>query len=63
MTGTNLHHLWRDDAGVGAIEFGLVATLIAVALIGSFMSLGNEVETHYETVQTEYSEAANEARR
>ena len=51
--------LWHDERGTAAIEYGLVATLIAVALAGAMLSLGNEVETQYETVGTKYKDAAN----
>ena len=51
--------LRRDEAGTAAIEYGLIAMLIAVALVGTFLSLGNEVETQYEEVGTQYADAAN----
>ena len=31
----------RDESGATAIEYGLIAGLIAVAIIGSFTMLGN----------------------
>ena len=49
----------RDESGTAAIEYGLVATLIAVALVGAMVSLGDEVDTQYQTVETKYKDAAN----
>ncbi len=51
--------LAADDTGATAIEYGLVAMLIGVGLAGTMFSLGQEVETQFETVNTEYAEAAN----
>ena len=31
----------RDDEGVAAIEYGLITSLIAVAIIGSLNNVGN----------------------
>ncbi|RPF70572.1 Flp family type IVb pilin [Aurantiacibacter spongiae] len=51
--------IWHDETGATAIEYGLIAALIAVALAGVMMSLGDKVETQYEGVGDKYSEAAN----
>lgn len=51
--------LAADETGATAVEYGLVASMIAVAAAGTMFSLGQEVETQYETVNTEYAEAAN----
>ena len=32
--------LWRDESGATAIEYGLLAALIAVVIIGAVASLG-----------------------
>jgi pilus assembly protein Flp/PilA len=34
---------WRDDTGATAIEYGLIAALVAVAVIGSFVALGDSL--------------------
>ena len=59
MSDSIFQRLVADETGANSIEYGLVAMLIAVALVGTMMALGNEVETSYETVGTEYGEAAN----
>ena len=59
MFRTTLRRMRLDERGTTAIEYGLVAMLIGVALIGVMLSLGSEVEDQYDTVGTEYAAAAN----
>ena len=42
--------LLRDEQGATAIEYGLIAALIAVAAITAMQSLGNELEATFDTV-------------
>ena len=42
--------LIRDCRGVGAVEFALVASLISVAAIVAFNTLGDRVKGKYEQV-------------
>ena len=42
--------LIRDGRGVGAVEFALVASLISVAAIVAFNTLGDQVQGKYEQV-------------
>ena len=37
----------RDESGVGAIEYALVASLIAIAAVSGYTSLGSQVESSY----------------
>ncbi|GAA0277334.1 hypothetical protein GCM10009127_17650 [Alteraurantiacibacter aestuarii] len=53
-------HLLADQAGATSIEYALIAALIAVALAGTFSSLGGEVTTHYQNIETSIDEAVNE---
>lgn len=46
-----LASLAADRRGATAIEYALIATLIAVAAIGAFVSLGNQVTTTFEEVE------------
>ena len=46
----SLLKLIRDERGVGAIEYALVASLISVAAIAAFDHMGETVETKYEQV-------------
>ncbi len=52
-----LRRIIADQSGTSAVEYGIVAMLIAVALAGTMLSLGNEVDTQYDTIATEYSQA------
>jgi len=42
----------RDDAGATAIEYGLIAAGIAVAIIAVVQGLGTNVSTTFGSVQT-----------
>ncbi len=44
--------LIRDEAGATAIEYGLIAALIAVAAITAMQGLGNQLDTTFNTVST-----------
>ena len=48
--------LIRDEAGATAIEYGLIAALIAVAAITAMQGLGNELNTTFSTVSTKLGE-------
>ncbi len=47
--------LFRDEAGATAIEYGLIAALIAVAAITAMQGLGNQLGTTFNTVSTDMS--------
>ena len=40
----------RDDSGATAIEYGLIAALIAVVIIGAVSALGTNLSTTFTTV-------------
>jgi pilus assembly protein Flp/PilA len=40
----------KDDAGATAIEYGLIAGLIAVVIIGAVGTVGNKVSTQFSNV-------------
>lgn len=44
-----INKLFRDEAGATAIEYGLIAALIAVAAITAMQGLGNELKTTFKT--------------
>ena len=52
-----INKLLRDEAGATAIEYGLIAALIAVAAITAMQSLGNELSSTFSTVSGELSTA------
>lgn len=51
-----MHHYFRrfiaDQSGVTAIEYGLIAGLIAVVIIGAVRTLGTNVSTAFNTIAT-----------
>ncbi len=47
------NQLIKDESGATAIEYGLIAALIAVAAITAMGTLGNELSTTFTTVSDE----------
>jgi pilus assembly protein Flp/PilA len=47
---TILSHLIRDESGVTAIEYALIAALIAVAAIAAFTLVGTNLSTTFSTI-------------
>ena len=45
---TFINKLIRDEAGATAIEYGLIAALIAVAAIAAMQGLGSQLKTTFE---------------
>jgi pilus assembly protein Flp/PilA len=48
-----LLNLKHDRRGVTALEYGLIASLIAVFLIGALTSLGNGLSTTFTTITSD----------
>ena len=46
----NFFKLVRDDKGATAIEYGLIAALIAVAAIGAMQGIGTKLSTTFNNV-------------
>ena len=42
----------RNRAGATAIEYGLIAALIAVAIISGVAAVGTKLSTSFDTIQT-----------
>jgi pilus assembly protein Flp/PilA len=49
---TFINKLFRDEAGATAIEYGLIAALIAVAAIAAMGALGNQLTSTFNDVST-----------
>jgi pilus assembly protein Flp/PilA len=45
-----LRHLLRDEDGATAIEYGLIAALIAIAALAAFNRLGLSLVAIFETI-------------
>jgi pilus assembly protein Flp/PilA len=44
--------LWKDEAGVTAIEYGLIAALIAVIIITAVSIVGTDMRNMFNTIAT-----------
>jgi pilus assembly protein Flp/PilA len=54
----NVMKFLKNKSGATAIEYGLIAALIAVAVIGGVTALGENANTTFETVAGEMGAAA-----
>ncbi len=51
----------KDESGATAIEYGLIAALIAVVIIAAVTSSGGQVKATFETITTKLTAANNAA--
>ena len=56
---TTIKTLLRDEEGATAIEYGLIAALIAVAAITAMGALGNSLSNTFTQVSTKMNNAAD----
>jgi pilus assembly protein Flp/PilA len=49
---TFLKRFLKDEGGATAIEYGLIAALIAVVIIGAVQLLGENIDTQFNTIAT-----------
>jgi pilus assembly protein Flp/PilA len=49
-TGISLRTVLKDESGVTAIEYTLIAALIAVAAVASFILIGTDISATFSTV-------------
>lgn len=54
---TLLRRFIRDEKGATAIEYGLIAALVAIAAIAALDAVGSELTDTFERVQTELETA------
>ena len=45
-----LKQFWNDESGATAIEYGLIAALISIAIIGGARSLGTNIGATFNNV-------------
>jgi len=43
-------NLWKNESGVTAIEYGLIAALIAIAAIAAMNTVGGNLKTAFTTI-------------
>ena len=56
---TDLKEFYRDKSGATAIEYGLIAAGIAVAIIAAVFALGEDVEGFFLNVSEKLNSAGN----
>jgi len=47
-----IHNFLHNESGATAIEYGLIAALIAVVIIGAVQVVGTQLSTTFSTVST-----------
>lgn len=52
-----LKALWRDESGATAIEYGLIAAGISVAILVAVNSVGTQLKSTFNTVSANLSSA------
>lgn len=57
-----LRTLKRNTTGATSVEYALVASIISVAAIGAFLSLGEQSEAQMGSVNAAYGEANSRER-
>ena len=55
---TTLSKLYRDESGATAIEYGLIAALISVVIIGALTLVGTQLSAVFQAVQAALTTAA-----
>ncbi|MEL6692352.1 MAG: Flp family type IVb pilin [Pseudomonadota bacterium] len=56
-----MHKFFQNESGATAIEYGLIAALIAVAIIGAVSAVGGSVSTTFNDVSAEIDGAGTPA--
>ena len=49
--------LWRNKAGATAIEYGLIAALVSVAVMSTVSGLGSQLKTTFSKTSSQLSSA------
>ena len=58
-TWASLSFLWNDTRGVTAIEYGLIASLIAVVIVAVVTTIGTDVSNLYNSISGGVQNAAS----
>lgn len=54
---TFLKHIGNDKSGATAVEYGLIVSLIVIAMVGALQGVANETNRMWSDVQTTATEA------
>ena len=52
-----IKHLIKDEEGVSAIEYGLIAALVAIGIIGALTTMGGKLTETFTYVSNQLSTA------
>ena len=52
-----IRSFFQDEQGVTAIEYGLIAALIAVGIIATVSAIGTDLQTVFSTIASDLSAA------
>jgi pilus assembly protein Flp/PilA len=47
---SSVERFWKDDSGVTAIEYGLIAALIAVGIIAAVTTIGTDLAAAFQSI-------------
>jgi pilus assembly protein Flp/PilA len=47
-----LVRFWKEESGATAIEYGLIAAGIAIAIIAAVKGVGSQLSTNFDTIST-----------
>ena len=50
-----VHSVKKDDSGATAIEYGLIAALISVVIVGTVTLVGDDLSTVFGTISNSFS--------
>lgn len=53
-----LLRFWRDEEGATAIEYGLIAGLIAVVIVAALTALGTDIRGVFQSISTAITAAS-----
>ncbi len=53
-----INRFFADEEGATAIEYGLIAALIAVVIIGALTALGTSIQTQFTTIDKSISSSS-----
>ena len=57
---TSIRQFLKDEEGVTAIEYGLIAGLVAVAIIAALLSLSDGLNTLFESIGDKLGDIAEQ---
>lgn len=58
---TFLHRIVRDEAGATAVEYGLILSLIFLAMVGAVQTFGTETTNMWDRVSTKIHDSTSNA--